>query len=66
MAGFGRQSFAYPELARDILKSGKMKDKSTCLTCGKCTELMRGAEGAGCPVYDKEAYLDMYRRMGEK
>ena len=61
-AGFGRQSFSYPELARDIILKGEMSRDKLCLTCGKCTELMRSKSTPGCVVYDK-LYLELYRQM---
>ena len=58
--GFGRLSFAYPDFAKDILNDAFDK-KQSCVTCGKCTELMRGSK-AGCvvrdPLYTKK-YLEM-------
>ncbi len=62
-AGFGRQTFSYPDLARDIVKTGKMDTKKLCLTCGKCTELMRSGRTPGCVIYDKEVYLKLYSEL---
>lgn len=62
-AGFGRQTFSYPELARDIIKNGKMDDGHLCLTCGKCTELMRNGKTPGCVIHDKEVYLPLYNSI---
>ena len=58
--GYGRMAFAYPEFARDTL-NGAFDKKKTCVTCGKCTELMR-VELAGCAVRDP-VYTDLYRRL---
>lgn len=70
MAGFGRQTFSYPDLARDIVSGRGMRTDRLCLTCGKCTELMRAGSTPGCVVYDKEVYLPLYRekvmKNGEK
>lgn len=63
MAGFGRQTFSYPSLAKDILKTGKMEAKSLCLTCGKCTQLMRNGKTPGCVIYDKEIYATLYKEI---
>ncbi|MBE6590157.1 MAG: flavin oxidoreductase/NADH oxidase [Ruminococcaceae bacterium] len=63
IAGFGRQTFSYPELARDITKSGGMDKKKLCLTCGKCTQLMRNAKTPGCVIYDKEVYMPLYKEI---
>lgn len=60
MIGFGRQTFAYPDLARDILHGG-MKRDGLCLTCGKCTAVMRAGSTPGCVIYDKDVYLPLYR-----
>lgn len=62
MAGFGRLSFAYPDFARDLLQKGALEEKKCCITCGKCTELMRAGSMAGCVVRDQEVYLPLYRR----
>ena len=65
LAGFGRQTFSYPELARDIVKNGKMDTNKLCLTCGKCTQLMRNAMTPGCVIYDKEIYLELFKKIGK-
>ena len=62
-AGFGRQTFSYPNLARDIVHGGEMKRSSLCLTCGKCTELMRAGKTPGCVIYDREIYTKLYAEM---
>lgn len=59
MTGFGRMSFAYPDFIKDI-KTGLNPNKC-CITCGKCTELMRAGSKAGCVIRDK-CYLDIYRK----
>lgn len=61
MAGFGREAFAYPTFARDILQNGGMEPGKCCIACGKCTELMRAGSTAGCVIRD-EAYLPIYQR----
>lgn len=66
MAGFGREAFAYPEFAKDILKTGGMQPAKCCITCGKCTELMRAGSVAGCAVRDHEVYAPLYRRDVQK
>ena len=58
--GFGRMPFAYPQFAKDML-NGQFDKKQTCVTCGKCTELMRGSQ-AGCAVRDP-VYTDLYRAL---
>ncbi len=60
IAGFGRQAFAYPDFANDILKNGELKPQKCCITCSKCTELMRNGCVTGCVIRDKY-YLNLYQ-----
>ncbi|MDR2644194.1 MAG: hypothetical protein LBC74_15540, partial [Planctomycetaceae bacterium] len=46
--GQGRNSFAYPNAPREILATGKMDSKQACITCSRCTELMRSELSTGC------------------
>ncbi len=60
MAGFGRQTLSYPDVAKDIVTKGEMDKKHLCLACGKCTEIMRRPGGTpGCAVRDK-LYTEIY------
>lgn len=61
-AGFGRMTFAYPDFYTDYLKNGKLDKSKVCLKCSKCTELMRNATVAGCPVRDSEVYMPYYKK----
>ena len=60
LAGFGRQSFAYPEIYSDILAGRPMDLKKTCISCGKCSELMRAGQITGCVIRDS-FYTELYR-----
>lgn len=59
--GFGRQAFANPDFANDILKTGAIASNKTCITCTKCVELMRGMITTGCVVRDK-TYAKLYQQ----
>ena len=59
-AGFGRMAFAYDGFAKDLI-AGDMKVNKCCVTCGKCTELMRAYTTTGCPVRDSEMYAPIYK-----
>lgn len=61
--GFGREAFAYPDFARDILYNKGFKKNKICLTCGKCTDLKAAREVTGCVVRDREVYLPVYQKM---
>ena len=58
MIGFGRMAFAYPDFARDMI-IGTFDTKQTCISCGKCVQLMRRCATAGCPVRDR-LYTPIY------
>ncbi len=60
--GFGRMTFAYPTFYRDYFKTGSLDKSKVCIKCSKCTELMRNASVAGCPVRDGEVYMPYYRK----
>lgn len=60
LIGFGREAFAYPDFARDILEKGAMTKDKCCIACGKCTEIMRAGGTPGCVVRDSGVYAPIY------
>mgnify|MGYP000902497365 FL=1 len=62
IAGFGRESFAYPDFPSDIFNKGSMDPKKCCITCSKCTELMRAKSMTGCVVRDSGIYAPLYKK----
>ncbi len=64
IAGFGRTVFAYPDFAKDILKTGGMDPKKLCICCSKCTEIMRKPGGTpGCVIRDAEVYKPLHDKL---
>jgi len=63
LVGFGRESIAYPDFARDILEDKEMKLKKVCISCSKCSEMKAKIGTCGCVVRDSEIYLPMYKKM---
>ena len=62
--GFGRTIFAYPDFAKDILKTGAMDKNKICICCSKCTEIMRTPGGTpGCVIRDRELYGPIYQKQ---
>lgn len=41
MAGFGRQTIAYPEMARDLFEDGGLKRDRCCRACCGCTTMIK-------------------------
>ncbi|MFW6267005.1 MAG: NADH:flavin oxidoreductase [Halanaerobium sp.] len=66
LAGFGRQAFAYPNFANDILKTGKMDKNKVCISCSKCAELKAAKKKAGCVIRDQEIYLPIYKKLQQE
>lgn len=64
IAGFGRMAFAYPGFAKDLLSTGKLDPQKCCITCGKCSLLMRYGSKAGCVVRDS-LYTDLFREASK-
>lgn len=60
MVGFGRMSFAYPEFGRDIM-GDCLDKKKTCVTCSKCTVLLRSGLPSGCVVRNRY-YTDLFKK----
>lgn len=65
VAGFGRQSFAYPEFARDLLRQGSFDSRKICIACSKCTAIMRDGGCTGCVPRDADTYAPIYRHGRE-
>jgi len=65
MAGFGRMAFAYPQFANDLLTGQSLAGKPLCITCGKCSQLMRLGGTAGC-VIRNPYYTNEYKELTAK
>lgn len=61
LAGFGRQAFAYPDFARDIVEKGNMQRGKCCITCSNCTVIMRDGGKTGCVPKDAKVYGPIYK-----
>lgn len=61
MIGLGRLSFAYPDFARDLLARGELDTSRVCITCSRCTQIMRDHGRTGCVPFDREVYGPIYR-----
>jgi len=62
-AGYGRESIACPDAARQICTTGTLDPAKLCIACGKCTEIMRAGGTPGCVVRDRSVYLPIYRQF---
>jgi len=62
LAGFGRQSFAYPNFARDLLEKGRLEAKKCCVTCSRCSQLMIYGTKTGCVIRDSKIYATIFKK----
>ncbi|MDF2888784.1 MAG: NADH:flavin oxidoreductase/NADH oxidase [Lacrimispora sp.] len=60
--GLGRSSFAYPDAPLDLITKGFMEPKKCCITCSKCTQIMRDHGMTGCVIKDSDIYVPLYRK----
>lgn len=61
MVGLGRGSIAYPDLPSDLKTTGRLDSRKVCITCSRCSQLMRDRQCSGCVIRDAEVYLPLYR-----
>ncbi len=59
--GFGRMSFAYPDLAKDIL-NGCFDAKKVCVACGGCSYLKKNVQKSGCIIRNM-FYNGVYKKF---
>ena len=61
LAGIGRAALAYPELAGDVLHTGRLEPDKCCMECSACMQMMKDGGKVGCPVMDGGVYGEEYR-----
>lgn len=66
LVGVGREAFAYPDYAKDLMERGQLDPRKCCITCSRCTQIMRDGGRTGCPVFDRDLYLPILQAGLEK
>ena len=61
--GLGRSSLAYPEAPLDLMEKGEIDKNKVCITCSRCTELMRHQKKTGCVMQDSSVYGEEYKKI---
>jgi len=64
--GLGRSSFAYPDAPRDIWRGGTMDPQKCCVSCSRCTQIMRDHGRTGCVIRDAQVYGPLYAQYREE
>ncbi len=60
LVGFGRGSFAYPDMPADLARNGHLTPSKCCITCSRCTQIMRDGAHTGCVIRDAATYKTPY------
>ncbi|TFF98944.1 MAG: flavin oxidoreductase/NADH oxidase [Promethearchaeota archaeon] len=50
ICGFGRMAFANPQFPKQLFTEGVINKKKTCISCSKCSELMKEGKETGCVI----------------
>lgn len=61
MVGLGRMAFAYPDAPKDIATEQKLNPSKVCISCSRCTQIMRDGEHTGCVIRDAKTYAKPYQ-----
>ena len=52
ICGFGRMAIANPDFPKQIFQEGIIAKKKSCITCSKCSGVMRQGKNMGCVIRD--------------
>ncbi|HUU37608.1 MAG TPA: hypothetical protein VMW46_05320 [Candidatus Desulfaltia sp.] len=62
LIGLGREALAYPDWVNDLAAKGLLDSRRVCLSCSKCSQMLRAGTRVGCSVRDTAIYQAEYRR----
>jgi 2,4-dienoyl-CoA reductase (NADPH2) len=62
LIGLGREALAYPEWTNDLAAEGLLDPRRVCLSCSKCSQMLRTGTPVGCALRDASIYQAEYRR----
>jgi 2,4-dienoyl-CoA reductase-like NADH-dependent reductase (Old Yellow Enzyme family) len=62
LIGLGREALAYPDCVNDLAANGLLDSRRVCLSCSKCSQMLRTGTRVGCAVHDAAVYQAEYRR----
>lgn len=63
LIGFGRNSFAYPSMPKDLKKKGYSDPEKVCITCSGCIRLTNNLRPGGCVIRDSEIYGNELKKL---
>ena len=66
LIGLGRGSIAFPDWVNALAADGVLEPRRVCVTCSKCSQMLRAGCAVGCAVQDAEVYLAEYREARKR
>jgi len=66
LVGVGRAGLAYPDWVNALAADGRLEPNRVCVSCSKCSQMLRVGGPVGCPVHDPETYQAEYRNARKK
>jgi len=66
LIGLGRAALAYPGWVNALAADGLLEPSKVCVSCSKCSQMLRAGGPVGCPVHDAEAYQVEYRNARKR
>jgi 2,4-dienoyl-CoA reductase-like NADH-dependent reductase (Old Yellow Enzyme family) len=66
LVGVGRAGLAYPGWVNALAAEGRLEPDKVCVSCSKCSQMLRVGGPVGCPVHDPETYQVEYRNARKR
>jgi 2,4-dienoyl-CoA reductase-like NADH-dependent reductase (Old Yellow Enzyme family) len=65
IAGWGRLALACPAFPRTAFTTGSLPSYKACVTCSRCTRLLRAGVRSGCVTQNPLAFKESMLRLQE-
>jgi 2,4-dienoyl-CoA reductase (NADPH2) len=62
LIGLGREALAYPDWTNALAAEGLLDPRRVCLSCSKCSQMLRAGTPVGCAVRDAAIYQAEFRK----
>ena len=66
LIGLGRGSIACPGWVNALAADGVLDPRKVCVSCSKCSQMLRAGCAVGCAVQDAEVYQSEYREARKR
>jgi hypothetical protein len=66
LIGLGRGSIAFPGWVNALAADGALDPRRVCVSCSKCSQMLRAGCAVGCAVQDSEVYQAEYKEARKR